>query len=46
MNFFMKVNKWGCFASQDTNSTIVLLYCECVMQGSKEKTMTEIKEHG
>ena len=31
------VNKCGCIASQDTNSTILLLYCECVMQGSKEK---------
>ena len=31
------VTKWGCIASQDTNSTILLLYCECVMQGSKEK---------
>ena len=31
------VNKWGCIASQDMNSTILLLYCECVMQGSKEK---------
>ena len=40
------VNKWGCIASQDTNSTILLLYCECVMQGSKEKTMFEIKKHG
>jgi len=29
------VNKWGCIASQDTNSTIVLLYCECVMEGSE-----------
>jgi len=28
------VNKWGCIASQDMNSTTLLLYCECVMQGS------------
>jgi len=31
------VNKWDCIANQDMNSTILLLYCECVMQGSKEK---------
>jgi len=28
------VNKWGWIASQETNSTVLLLYCECVMQGS------------
>jgi hypothetical protein len=39
------VNKWGCIASQDMNSTILLLYCEFVKQGSK-KTMFEIKERG
>ena len=31
------VNKWGCIASQDTSSTMLLFFCECVMQGSKEK---------
>jgi len=30
-------SKWGCIASQDMNSTILLFYCECVMEGSKEK---------
>ena len=41
----INVNKWGCIASQDMNSTILLLYRECVVQGSKkEKTMIEIKE--
>jgi hypothetical protein len=29
------VNNWGCIASQDMNSTIALLCCECVMQGIK-----------
>ena len=28
------VNKWGCIVTQDMNSTILLLYCESVMQGS------------
>jgi len=40
------VNKWGCIASQDINSAILLLYCECVMQGSNKKKMIEIKGHG
>ena len=40
------VNKWGWIASQDRNSTVLLLYCKCVMQGSKKRTMIEIKKHG
>jgi hypothetical protein len=31
------VNKWGCIASRDMNSTIVLLYCEFVMRGSEKQ---------
>ena len=31
------VNKWACMSSQDRNGAILLLYCECVMQGIKEK---------
>jgi hypothetical protein len=38
------VNKWGCLASLDMNSTILLFCCEFVMQGRKE--MFEIKERG
>ena len=32
------VNKWGCIASQDMNSEILLLYYEFVMQGSNKKS--------
>ena len=28
------MNKWSCIVSQDMNRTILLLCCECVMQGS------------
>ena len=38
------VNNWGWIASQDMNSTILLLYCECVMQGSIEKNNDWYKE--
>jgi len=31
-----KVNKWDCIASQDMNRTILLIYCDCVMQGSNK----------
>jgi hypothetical protein len=33
------VNKWSCIANQNMNITILLLYCECVMQGSKKKRL-------